>query len=318
MANTTQNLSKAIQGLWRDRSNDPNELPQALAFSPVNPMLGNGEYQILSDDLRLDDRDDKMGAAAGDNADYAIGEFGYSTVSVQTQRHSSLLYKLPQSVIDAIEGENGYVRVADDAMKAVSDQILDKYTGVWLAACAAGLSAPAGGALDLSSQSTDLIAYFDAAIEEIEKAGSKRPTHLIMGAEAFRKLRNNDQVQGATALGGAASGGSFRRTGYAPMSAVADFFRAAFGIEILVEQRTKLNSAGAGAYTLSTSMVLGYAGDPRGGCVTTFAKSADLIEYDVRDLVLPMPIGVGVAANAYYTVEVTDPNKGRIITVTLS
>ena len=318
MASTSQNLSKAIQGLWRDKANDTSNLPKALTFSPVNSMLGNGKYQILSSDLRLDDRDVKMGAASGDNADYAIGEFGYSTVAVQTERHSSLLYKLPQAVIEAIEGENGFVRVADDAMKAVSSQILDKYTAEWLAAAAAGLSAPAGGALDLSDNSTDLIAYFDAAIDEIEKGGSKRPTHLVMGAEAFRKLRNNDQVQGGTSLGGAPSGGDFRRTGYAPMSAVAEFFRAAFGIEILVEDRTKLNSAGNGAYTLSTSMVLGVGGDPRGSAITTFAKSADFIEFDVRDLAMPSPEGIGVAANAYYKAEVTDPSKGRIITVTLA
>lgn len=313
MATTSQNLSKAIQGLWRDRSNDMEQLPKALQFSPVNPMLGNGEYQILNDDLRLDERDDVQGAAIGDNAQYGAGEFGYSSVAVQTQRHASLLYKLPQAVIDAIEGENGFVRVAEDAMKATSNQILDRYTGEWLTAAGAGLAAPAGGTLDLSTLSTGVTAYFDAAIDEIQKGSSKRPTHLIMGAEAFRAFRNMDDIQGSTALG--ATGG--RRTGYTPLSAVAEYFRAAFGLEILVEDRTKVNSAGAGAYTLSTSMVLGYAGDPRSSCITTFAKSADFIEYDVRDLAMPDPVGIGCAANSYYKVEVTNPAAGRIITVTL-
>ena len=313
MATTSQNLSKAIQGLWRDRSNDMEQLPKALQFSPVNPMLGNGEYQILNDDLRLDERDDVQGAAIGDNAQYGAGEFGYSSVAVQTQRHASLLYKLPAAVIDAIEGENGFVRVAEDAMKATSNQILDRYTGEWLTAAAAGLAAPAGGTLDLSTLSTGVTAYFDAAIDEIQKGSSKRPTHLIMGAEAFRAFRNMDDIQGSTALG--ATGG--RRTGYTPLSAVAEYFRAAFGLEILVEDRTKVNSAGAGAYTLSTSMVLGYAGDPRSSCITTFAKSADFIEYDVRDLAMPDPVGIGCAANSYYKVEVTNPAAGRIITVTL-
>ena len=317
MATTSQNLSKAIQGLWRDRSNDMDQLPKALQFSPVNPMLGNGEYQILNDDLRLDERDDVQGAALGDNAQYGSGMFGYSSVAVQTQRHASLLYKLPQAVIDAIEGENGFVRVAEDAMKATSNQILDRYTGEWLTAAAAGLAAPAGGTLDLSTLSTGVTAYFDAAIDEIQKGSSKRPTHLIMGAEAFRAFRNMDDIQGSTALGGAASGGSFRRTGYTPLSAVAEYFRAAFGLEILVEDRSKINSAGAGAFTLSTSMVLGYAGDPRSSCITTFAKSADFIEYDVRDLAMPDPVGIGCAANSYYKVEVTNPAAGRIITVTL-
>jgi hypothetical protein len=315
MATSSQNLSKAIQGLWRDRSNDMEQLPKALAFSPVNPMLGNGEYQIMVDDLRLDERDDIQGAAIGDNAQYGAGDFGYSSVAVQTQRHASLLYKLPQAVIDAIEGQNGFVRVAEDAMKATSNQILDKFTGEWLAAAVADLANPAGGTLDLSDVTTDATAYFDAAIDEIQKESAKRPSHLIMGAEAFRAFRNLDVIQGSTALG-SIEGGS-RRTGYAPMSAVAEYFRAAFGLEILVEDRTKVNTSGDGAYTLSTSMVLGYAGDPRSSCITTFAKSADFIEYDVRDLSLPDPVGIGCAANSYYKVEVTNPAAGRIITVTL-
>jgi hypothetical protein len=317
MATSSQNLSKAIQGLWRDRSNDMDQLPKALAFSPVNPMLGNGEYQIMADDLRLDERDDIQGAAIGDNAQYGAGDFGYSSVAVQTQRHASLLYKLPEAVIQAIQGENGFVRVAEDAMKATSNQILDRYTGEWLTAAGAGLAAPAGGTLDLSDLTTDVTAYFDAAIDEIQKGSAKRPTHLIMGAEAFRAFRNMDTIQGSTALGGAASGGSFRRTGYTPLSAVAEYFQAAFGLEILVEDRTKVNSAGNGAYTLSTSMVLGYAGDPRSSCITTFAKSADFIQYDVRDLAMPDPVGIGCAANAYFKVEVTNPAAGRIITVSL-
>ena len=149
MATSAQSLSRAIQGLWRDRSNDPAQLPAALAFAPVNPMLGNGQFQILSNDLRLDDRDADQGAPLADNSPYSSGQFGYGTVAVQTQRHSSLLYKLQQNVIDAIQGENGVVDVAEDAMKAVSNQILDYYTGEFLTAVAADLAASAGGTLDL-------------------------------------------------------------------------------------------------------------------------------------------------------------------------
>jgi len=311
MATTAQSLSKAIQGLWRDRSNDPSQLPKALAFAPVNEVLGNGQFQILSNDLRLDAQDPAQGALRADNADYALGDFGYGTVDVQTQRYASLLYKLPQSVIDAIEGQNGFVNVADDAMKAVSNQILDGFTAQFVAEVTA--NATALGTLDLSDVTTDILAYFDAAIEAIELAGSKRPTHLLMGAAAFRAFRNMDQVQGSTALG--ETGG--RRTGYAPMSAVGEFFRAAFGLEILVEDRTFINAAGNAAYTLSTSMVLGYAGDPTGGSVITFAKTPGFIDFDVRELSLPSPMGIGVAANAHYSVKVADADKVRRIPVTL-
>ena len=313
MASTAQSLAKAIQGLWRDRSNDPSQLPKALIFAPVNEVLGNGNFQVLSDDLRLDAGESAQGTIRADNADYASGDFGYSTVSIATQRHASLLYKLPQNVIDSIEGQNGFVNVANDAMKAVSNQILDQFTQEFITEVTA--NAAALGTLDLSDVTTDLLAYFDAAIEAIELAGSKRPTPLLMGAEAFRSLRNMDQVQGSTALG-SIEGGS-RRTGYAPMSAVGEFFRAAFGIEILVEDRTYINAAGAAAYSLSASMVLGYAGDPTGGSVITFARTPSFIEYDVRELAMPSPMGIGVAGNANYVCKVADADKVRRIPLTL-
>jgi hypothetical protein len=311
MANTSQSLSKAIQGLWRDRSNDPAQLPKALAFAPVNEALGNGQFQILSDDLRLDVRDGAAGTARADSADYATGEFGYSTVSIATQRHASLLYKLPQNVIDAVQGQNGFVKLAGDAMKATSNQILDQYTRNFNAEIAANASA--GSTLDLSDVSTDIVAYFDDLIEAMEIAGGKRPTHLLMTPAHLRAFRNMDVIQGSTALGD----GGGRRTGYAPMSAVGEFFRAAFGLEILVEDRTMIGSGGSAEYVFGSGMVLGYAGSATDGSVITFARSPGLIQYDVRELVLPMPVGIGCAANADYVVKVTDAEQIRRIPCTL-
>jgi hypothetical protein len=68
-------------------------------------------------------------------------------------------------------------------------------------------------------------------------------------------------------------------------------------------------------YQLQWSLVM--LAIPRSSCITTFAKSADFIEYDVRDLAMPDPVGIGCAANAYFKVEVTNPAAGRIITVSL-
>lgn len=313
MATSAQSLSRAIEGLWRDRSNDPAQLPKALTFAPVNFALANGQYQIMDTDLRLDDRDPDQGALLGDNSPYVSGQFGYSTVSIQTQRHASLLYKLPQAVIDAIQGENGVVDVAEDAMKATSNQILDYFTGQFAAEVTANVAAPTAGGLDLSDVTTDLVAYFDDVIEEIELGSAKRPTHLIMNAAAFRAFRNMDQVQGATALG--ETGG--RRTGYAPMSAVAAFFRGAFGLEILVEDRSKINASGDAAYSLGATAVLGYVGGPRDSAITTFARDGGLIKYDVRDLAMPDPVGIGCAAEAHYVVKATNPGAARRIALTL-
>lgn len=324
MATVSQALTKAIPGLWRKKSNDMSQLPAGLGMAPINIMRSNGEYQILTSDLRFDERDPEQNKAAGDAESYAAGDIQYSSVAVSTQRYISKMYIIPERVALALESDNEVMDLARDAMDAVSNQLLDGWNKKFTDAAIAGLTA-GSGALDLSSPSaTDLVDYFNTEVENIQLTSGKRPNRLLISSQVAHALRNMDTVQGATALGGADGGGgsTFRRTGYAGFAAVQEFFRAMYGLEVLVDDRTYIDSSGTARYafyddgTSTNYAFLGFA-DPRSGAITTFSQKRDIIDYDVQDLVLPNPRGVGVVGDARYKVEVTDPNAGRLLTVTL-
>jgi len=323
MATVAQALTKAIPGLWRKKANDPNALPAGLGLAPINVMRSNGEYQILTTDTRFDAQDPAQNKAGGDHEAYSQGSLQYGSVAVATQRYLSKMYTIPERVALALESDNEVMDLARDAMEACSSQLLDGWNTEFTSAAIAGLTA--GAALDLSAPAaTDLVDYFNTEVEGIHLASGKRPNVLLVNAQTAHALRNMDTVQGATALGGADGGGgsTFRRTGYAGFGAVEEFFSAMYGLQVLVDDRTFIDATGTPRYALydsgttATYAMLGYA-DPRGGCMATFSQKADVIDFDVQDLVLPNPRGVGVAADARYKVEVTDPDAGRVIQLTL-
>lgn len=315
MADTQQNLTRAIEGLWRERSNDPSQLPAGLRFSPFNYGLGNNEYQILSTDLRLNTSDPKQGATVSDHADYAEGVISYSTVTVDTQRRAAQGFVIPYSVIDALEGENAFLNLADDAMKAVSNQLLDRWTLDFVSEAQGAFAAPSAGGLDLSTLSTDLVAYFNSVVEEIEQAAGKRVTHIICGKQALHAMANMDSIQGGPGVAVGSSAATQRRLGYTSPDRVAEFFRSMYGIELIVEDRTYLN-AGTGAYSLTTTMLVGHV-DPRGGCMSTFMRDPDIIRFETRETAFPKVSGLVVTGDAHWKVEATDPTSGREITLTL-
>jgi hypothetical protein len=315
MADTQQNLTRAIEGLWRSRSNDKDQLPKGLGFSPFNYGLGNNEYQISSTDLRLNTSDPKQGATVSDHADYPEGLISYSTVTVDTQRRAAQGFVIPYSVIDALQGENALLDLADDAMKAVSNQLLDRWTLDFVSEAQTAFAAPSAGGLDLSTLSTDLVAYFNDVVEEIEQAAGRRCTHVICGKEALHAMANMDSIQGGPGVAVGSSAASARRLGYTSPDRVKEFFRSMYGIELLVEDRTYLN-AGTGAYTLGTTMLIGNV-DPRGGCMATFMKDPDIVKFNVRETAFPKVEGLVVTGDSHWKVEVTDPTAGREITLTL-
>jgi hypothetical protein len=315
MANTKENLTRALQGLWRSRSNDPSQLPAGLKFSPFNYGLGNNEYQIASTDLRLNTSDPKQGAVTSDHADYPEGLISYSTVTVATERRAAQGFVIPYSVIEALQGENSFLDLADDAMKAVSNQLLDRFTLDFVAEVGAGFAAPAAGALDLSVLSTDAVAYFNSVVQEIEQAAGKRVTHAIMGKEAVMAMANLDSIANGPGIAVGSSAATERRLGYTSPDRVRSFFREMYGIELLVEDRTYLN-AGTGAYTLGANMVIGNV-DPRGGSMATFMKSPDIIDFNVRETAFPKVEGLVVTGDSHWKIEVTDPTAGRAIALTL-
>jgi hypothetical protein len=313
MALSTDNLLVAIEGLWADRTNDPSKMPAGLRIAEVNPMLGSGNFQILTSDKRLDLRDSAQGTRTGDYSDYVSDNLGYDTVSVQTSRHSSKGFVIPEAVAASLEDQNAVLDLAKDAMEACSNQILDFFSSEF-ATAAAGL--PAGGGIAISLPATDITNAFLDEIENIHLASGKRPNRLLVNGEAFRFLRQNDQVFGQPAIGGD-NGGTFRRLGAMPADATHTYFSTVLGLELVVADRTLIDPTGAPSYPFQTGAgtsngVLAYC-DPRGGAMTTFARRGDLAEFRTHELAYPQVPGVAVTADAYYTVEVTDAAAGRLI-----
>lgn len=315
MANTRENLTRAIEGLWRSRSNDKSQLPVGLSFAPFNYGLGNNEYQILDQDLRLNTSDPAMGALAGDHADYAEGVISYSTVTVATERRTAQGFVIPYSVIDALEGENAFLNLADDAMKAVSNQLLDRWTLDFLSVATADVAAPTAGGLDLSALGTDLVAYFNAVVQEIEQAAGKKCTHAVMGKEAAMAMANMDTIQGGPGIAVGSDATSVRRLSYASPARVQEFFRDLYGIELLIEDRTYLN-AGTGAYTIGTDLLIGHA-DPRGGAMATFMRDPGVIKFNVRETAFPKVEGLVVTGDSHWRITATDPTAARLCALTL-
>jgi len=317
MALHTDNLLVAIEGLWQDRTNDPSQMPGGLKVSPINPMLGSGNFQVLTTDKRLDIRDSGQGSVYGDYSDYINDQLGYATVAVQTERHASKGFVIPEAVAASLEGENAVLDLAKDAMEACSNQILDFYSTEVAAAAAAGLAAT--GPIQISVPATDITNAFLDEIENIHLASSKRPNTLLVNGEAFRFLRQADAVFGQPAIGGADGGGGsvFRRLGAMGADAVFTYFRTVLGLELVVEDRTFIDATGAPSYLYQTGAgtsngILCYA-DARGGCMATFARDAGLARFRTHELAYPQVPGIAVTADAHYTVQVTDPAAGSLV-----
>jgi len=317
---SAQSLSRAIEGLWRDRSNDVSRLPGTLRFAPMIRQTGNGEYQIATSDYRLDQRDSRIGGVKSDLDQYPDGDFGYSAVSVSPKRRLAQRFRIPQRTIDSLEGANAALDIADDAMKAVANQILTQHVLDTITAATDGSTGYiAGSGLDLSDQSTDIVDFFDTEIEAVQLTSTKRPNAVLMSPAALRAFRRMDALQAATAIAAGGSTDDFRRTGTVPVSSVEAWF-ADFGLELIVEEMSLINTAGTAAYAMGTNLFLGFV-DPRGGSAHTFVqtlgRSAEMIDFDVQDMRHPDPRGLSVAGDAMYDVQITDREAGRRIALTL-
>jgi len=247
-----------------------------------------------------------------DHADYAEGVISYSTVTRQTQRYGATGFVIPNAVLEAIEDQNGLISLADDAMRAVSNQLLDSWTLNFITEATAGLSAAAG--LDLSVPTTDLQAYFDSQVQTIEQTSGKRVNAVLMGKRAAMAFAGMDTIQNGPGVTAGAAGQT-RRLGYSSGARVKEFFQDVYGINVLIEERTYLN-AGTGVYTLDTDLFIGHA-DPRGGSMTTFSRLADVIEFNVRETAFPKVEGIAVTGDSHWKVEVTDPSAGLRVPLTL-
>jgi len=321
MATVAQSLSKAIPGLFRERANDPSRRPVALDVAPMVTQNGLGEYQIITTDLRLDERDATQGAELGDSADFSAAAVSYNTVSVATKRYAAQSFHIPERVIQALQGNNAQLDLARNAMNFVADQLYGRFTRELLTAAAASLTPTTAGTLDLSSPgATDLVDYFNTVVEEIMLGSTVRPDYIFIGPRVRHALRNMDTVQGGPALASGPLVSVSRRTGYVGFGAVDSFF-ADYGMRVLTEDSSFINSSGANKFLLDDKIIVGRAQAGGRSAMHTFVQrdgeNGDLLKFYVGDAALPSAPGIIVAGDMRMKVEVTDPELARIIDCTL-
>jgi hypothetical protein len=328
MATSAQSLSVAIEGLWRKRSNDLSQLTGAARIAAAITQNARGEYQFLSTDLRKDLR--RPATAQSNVTEYTsfpVGNLQYSYASTQPRRHVADMFMLPSSVIAGLQDANSALDVAKDAEEYIANDLLTQHLNDFLTA-AAGLAAPAAGALDLSVDSVDLNDYFRTVIREISLTSTQRPNFVYMSPEVHDRLISNDTIQEGTALAiGADTNSIERRTGFATDERLRMFFRS-LGLEVIVEHFSQINLSGAGEFVLGADIVIGRM-DPRGGTFQTFVRknvgkrsgTAPLhymVNFLVQDTVLPAPQGIAVAGDGFWEIQGTNVLSGRLIDVTLA
>jgi len=321
MATVSQSLTNAIPGLFRERANDPTKRSSALEIAPLVTQNSLGQYQIMVSDLRLDERDASQGAELGDSADFSPGSIEYGSVSVVTKRYGANSFHIPDRVVLALQNNNAQLDVARSAMNFVSDQLYGRFTKITIDAATAGLTASGAGVLDLSTGgATDLVSYFSEVVHEILLGSTQRPNYIYMGPLVRHALRNMDSIQGGVAIASAASPTADRRTGYVSFGEIDSFF-AEYGLTVITDDTSFVNTAGTPAFLLSNKVIVGRAEAGGRSALHTFVQregaNDDLMKFYVREAANLAAPGIYVAGDMRIKVEVTDPQLARILTVTL-
>ena len=315
--NSNQVLSAMIEGLYRDRASAV--LPAGFGIAPAyGAPSARAEFLVFTSDNRFDDRKD-AGKATSLTSQFQKADYTLSPVDVQMQDHKSSYTVIPAGFLASIADNASLVT---SVMDAKIDEIYGGYTSE-LQAEIAGAGLVSGQALNLTTGSEDVIDKINETIRDLQLASNKSPNTIYMGQATFHAMMNQDQVQEGSAISGFVSAGSaVRRLGSVTPEAVFNFFRSRFGLTLVVDDRTILDSTGAPAYAAGDDIVICHAnGGSAASCFKTFHLQtytpADLVRFLNQDSRLPDPEGQAVAANAVYKIKVVDSQLGALCTVTL-
>ena len=315
--NQSQVLSAMIEGLYRDRASAV--LPAGFGIAPAYAAASaRAEFLVFTSDNRFDDRKD-AGKATSLTSQFQKADYTLSPVDVQMQDHKSSYTVIPAGFLASIADNASLVT---SVMDAKIDEIYGGYT-TELQAEIAGAGLVTGVALNLSTGSEDVIDKINETIRDLQLASNKSPNTIYMGQATFHAMMNQDQVQEGSAISGFVSAGSaVRRLGSVTPEAVFNFFRSRFGLTLVVDDRTILDSTGAPAYAAGDDIVICHAnGGSAASCFKTFHLQtytpADLVRFLNQDSRLPDPEGQAVAANAVYKIKVVDSQLGALCSVTL-
>jgi hypothetical protein len=307
-------LQGYIKGFFRDYAS--NRAPVGLELAPPTAIDSTlGGYLYRKNDLRNDERQNYLSALDGD---FQRSFSTIEAVSVATQNFKSRFEVLPQQVIDTIDAQSGQ-GIVNSTVRGTADQLYGDFVRRLVAAATAGLPADT---INLSTDSVDIYNDFESACQTIQKASNLRPNVIYMSPASYQRILSNDQLQNGTSVSIAASAGAARRTGFPVQGYAAEWFRTRLGLELLVEDRTGLDTTGVGNYVLGNSIILAHAapGSERSALKTVHMPmdGGGLVRFITAPTTLPFPVGIGVAAEAQYKVEVTEPTAGVIYTATLS
>jgi hypothetical protein len=325
MPTAATGLRTTVQGLFAAYQNATG--PRSLEILP--PVdLDSLEGQYVTADSGFPDVRDPVGKSSS-GADFKPVSSNYATSSFEVFIRDGLYALIPDRVIANIEGPSG-VSLTERELK----KILDRFGSAHLADTLTALetlsaTAAGSGTLALNVQA-DLVLFFNTIINEIHLAtGSVDNLAFYANRRAMQLLTQQDQVQNTTAISGYPTASStVRRTGFATMQRVEEFFATAFDapIRLVKEDFVAVNSSGNNALQMGA---VGYVVQVAPGATDAVGKTffqqvqgSDLQEglfaaYMQRSQ-LPQRPGEIVAVDAAWNTKILASSRGRKMAITLA
>lgn len=315
--NQSQTLSAMIEGLYRDKAD--STLPAGLGIAPgYGADSARAEFLVYQSDNRFDDRKDG-GKAGSFTSQHQRSEYNPEPVAVQMNAHPASYTVIPEAYLASLPAATGIVSSVIDAKM---DEIYGGFTAE-LQTAISGAGLITGTALNLSTGSADVVGSINSTLLSIRLASNKDANTIYMGQATFFAMMNQDQVQEGSSISGFTSAGSaVRRLGSATPDAVYNFFKTRFGLDLIVDNRTIINSSGVPAYAAGNNILIAHSnpGSSASAFKTFYLQTfspADLVSLDVQETRLPDPRGQAISANAVYQVKCVDPKLGATMAVTL-
>lgn len=315
--NQTQVLSAMIEGLYRDRADSSR--PAGLSIAPgYGTDSARAEFLVYVSDTRFDARKDG-GKAASFTAQHQRSQYSLAPVAVQMNAHPSSYDILTDSYLASLKNP---ASIVDSVIGAKMEEIYGGFT-TELQDAISGAGLITGTALNLSTDSAAIVESINDTIRQIRLASNKSPNTIYMGEATFHAMMRQDELQLGTSVSGFTSAGSTaRRTGSISPEDVVAFFRGRFGLDLVVDRRTIINSSGAEAYAAGNNILICHSAEgASASCFKTFYlqsySPADLVSFDVQETRLPDPRGQAIAADAVYQIKCVDPKLGATMAVTL-
>lgn len=312
--NLTDVLRSMVEGIYGETSND--RLPEAFAIAPRYASLtGRPEFLYDASDRRFDDRK-IFGKSVSASDKFVEDPFQLTTVTVDMTVHNSGL-----KVIPAVVAASMNVDVTRTVMRGLADQIYGGFVNEFLTVAAGEL--PNVGPFDISTPAAPAVSTIQGYIETIELASNKSPNTVWLSKQAAHRFMQLDEVQATTAIAGwTASANNVRRTGSATMGQLEAWFEQTFGLRLVVEPRTFIDSTGGTAYLGSDKMIICHAAEgAEDSALKTFHLGTyggpNLISYRVQEANAPYPEGQILTASATYRVAATNPKAGLFVDLTI-